>query len=212
MTLPGVTLFPQSLLPLRIFEPRYRRMLADTLLGERMFCVAMPKPGRPHSPVNIAGLGLIRAAVTHKDGTSHLILQGIARVELEAAVRYRPYRVHKIHPMISMPHNSVKVDALVAKVRDLLVERFQLGMPFPFPLFPASVEPEAEPPALPAKDILNYLDKIASPEQVADLVSCVVLPDASDRQTILEMVDVEARLHQLVRFMVDEIKQQNKKK
>ena len=40
MTLPSATLFPQALLPLYIFEPRYRRMLADTLKAHRMFIVA----------------------------------------------------------------------------------------------------------------------------------------------------------------------------
>jgi len=46
MTLPKATLFPQALLPLYIFEPRYRQMLADALDSTRMFSVAMQRPGR----------------------------------------------------------------------------------------------------------------------------------------------------------------------
>src|SRR5215212_8838359 len=92
MTLPNATLFPQALQPLYIFEPRYRQMLAEALQTNRMFAVAMQKPGNTRErPAPIAGLGLIRVAVKHSDGTSHLILQGLARVELEDAVRYRPY-------------------------------------------------------------------------------------------------------------------------
>src|SRR2546421_8534262 len=91
MTLPNATLFPQALLPLYIFEPRYRKMLADALHSDRMFAVAMQKPGSSReTPSPVAGLGVIRVSVRHKDDTSHLILQGIARVELEQAVRYRP--------------------------------------------------------------------------------------------------------------------------
>jgi len=45
MTLPNATLFPQALLPLYIFEPRYRQMLADALHSNRLFAVAMQKPG-----------------------------------------------------------------------------------------------------------------------------------------------------------------------
>ncbi|MBI3192595.1 MAG: LON peptidase substrate-binding domain-containing protein, partial [Pedosphaera parvula] len=45
MILPNAILFPQAMLPLHIFEPRYRRMLADALHSHRMFCVAMQKPG-----------------------------------------------------------------------------------------------------------------------------------------------------------------------
>src|SRR5256886_16469437 len=89
MTLPNATLFPQALLPLYIFEPRYRQMLADALHSNRMFSVAMQKPGSTReSPSPVAGLGLIRVWVAHRDGTSHLCLQGVARVELEGTVRY----------------------------------------------------------------------------------------------------------------------------
>src|SRR3974377_1264678 len=97
MTLPNATLFPQALLPLYIFEPRYRQMLADALHPHRMFSVAMQKPGSGReSPSPVAGLGLIRVSVGHRDGTSHLILQGLARVELGEAVRYRAYRIQGV--------------------------------------------------------------------------------------------------------------------
>ena len=93
MTLPSATLFPQALLPLYIFEPRYRQMLADMLKTDRMFSVAMQKPGnKRESPCHVAGLGLIRVSVAHQDGTSHLILQGLTRVELVETVQTRPYR------------------------------------------------------------------------------------------------------------------------
>ena len=48
MPLPGSVLFPHALLPLYIFEPRYREMLARRLDAHRMFSVALverPKPG-----------------------------------------------------------------------------------------------------------------------------------------------------------------------
>src|ERR1043165_3333817 len=91
MTLPNATLFPQALLPLYIFEPRYRQMLADALHSNRMFSVAMQRPGNSReTPAPIAGLGLVRVSVGHKDGTSHLILQGLARGELKETVRVKP--------------------------------------------------------------------------------------------------------------------------
>ena len=208
MTLPNATLFPQALLPLYIFEPRYRQMLADALHSNRMFSVAMQRPGSGREiPSPVAGLGLIRVSVGHRDGTSHLILQGLARVELEETVRYKPYRVQRIRPLRSPPCDNVKVDALVAKVRELLEERIQLKLPFPFPVMsPEKAEQKATPPSFSPKEILSYLDSITDPEQTADLVSCAVLPGAAERQTILETVDVEARLRRLIRFLLVEIK------
>lgn len=208
MTLPNATLFPQALLPLYIFEPRYRQMLVDALHSTRMFSVAMQKPGSGReSPSPVAGLGLIRVSVGHRDGTSHLILQGLARVELEEPVRYKPYRIQRIRALESPPCDNVKVDALVAKVRELLEERIELGLPFPFPVMsPDKAEPSPAPPSFSPKEILTYLDSITDPEQTADLVSCAVLPGAADRQAILETVDVEARLRRLIRFLLVEIR------
>src|SRR2546422_2932138 len=207
MPLPNATLFPQALLPLYVFEPRYRQMLADALHSNRMFSVAMQKPGSPRgTPSPVAGLGLIRVSVGHRDGTSHLILQGIARVELQEAVRYKPYRIQRIRPIETPPCDNVKVDALVAKVRELLEERINLGLPFPFPVMsPEKAEHSPTPPSFSPKEILSYLDSITDPEQTADLVSCAVLPGAVERQTILETVDVEARLRRLIRVLLAEI-------
>jgi Lon protease-like protein len=213
MTLPNATLFPQALLPLYIFEPRYRQMLRDALHSTRMFSVAMQRPGTTReSPSPVAGLGLIRVSVGHRDGTSHLILQGIARVQLKEAVRYKPYRIQRIHPVETPPCDNVRVDALVAKVRELLEERIQLGLPFPFPVMSPDKAPSAAtaPPSFSPKEILNYLDSISDPEQAADLVSCAVLPGALERQSILETADVETRLQRLIHFLLAEIKAKRK--
>lgn len=212
MTLPNATLFPQALLPLYIFEPRYRQMLADALHTHRMFSVAMQRPGSSREmPAPVAGLGLIRVSVGHRDGTSHLILQGIARVELEQTVRYKPYRVQRIRPLETPPCDTETVDALVEKVRYLLEERIKLGLPFPFPVMSSNSQGKAKPaPGFSAKDILTYLDSITDPEQTADLVSCAVLPGAKQRQEILETVEVEARLRRLIQFLLSEIRKEKR--
>jgi Lon protease-like protein len=167
-----------------------------------MFAVAMQKPGNTREiPAPVAGLGLIRVSVRHRDGTSHLILQGVARVGLEETVRYKPYRIQRIRSLQAPPCDSVAADALLAKVRELLEERIRLGMPFPS--LPAVSQPSA-------KEILNYLDSIADPEQAADLVSCAVLPEAAERQAILETADVETRLRRLIQFLLAEIRKDRK--
>jgi Lon protease-like protein len=207
MTLPNVTLFPQALLPLYVFEQRYRKMLRDSLNSHRMFIVAMQRPGRTReTPSKVAGLGLIRVAVDNPDGTSHLILQGLSRVELVEAVRYRPYRTHRIQPLSAPETDNVMVDALVAKVRDLVNERIQLGS-----LWGKGHKAEKPVSILSIKDVVNYLDQMDDPEQVADLVSCTLLPRAAERQAILETVDVEPRLKQLIHFLIVENQRATKK-
>jgi ATP-dependent Lon protease len=211
MTLPNATLFPQALLPLYIFEPRYRQMLADALHSNRMFSVAMQKPGsNRETPSPVAGLGFIPVSVGHRDGTSHLILQGLTRVELESPVRYKPYRIQRIRPLETPPCDNVTVDALVAKVRELLRQRLELGLSFPFPAISSGAPASSPPPGFSAKEIMAYLESITNPEQVVDLVSSAVLTGGVERQAILETVDVEGRLRRLIHFLLEETKTKRK--
>jgi ATP-dependent Lon protease len=210
MTLPNATLFPQALLPLYIFEHRYRKMLVDSLNTNRMFSVAMQRPGRTREiPSTVAGLGLIRVSVGHNDGTSHLVLQGLARVELAETIRYKPYRVQKIRAIISPPVNEITVDAMVAKVRELLEERISLGMSFPLPNGSSATASDGSA-GISGKEILNYLDKLEDPGQITDLVSCALLPGPIERQMILETVNLENRLKKLIHFLMAEIDQHRK--
>ena len=112
MILPNATLFPQAMLPLYIFEPRYREMLAWSLEQQRMFCVALMKPGltearTPDDFHHTVGLGLVRACVGHEDGTSHLILQGLVRVAFTGFVQISPFPIAEIR---ELPIASAKAD------------------------------------------------------------------------------------------------------
>ena len=130
MTLPNVTLFPQAMMRLHIFEPRYRQMLEEVLHGRRMFIIAMRKPGSKREvPFTVAGLGLVRVCIQQPDGTSSLILEGLSRVELIRTVRRAPFRVSRIRALPTPSRDSVTIDALMAKVRDLVTERIEQELP-----------------------------------------------------------------------------------
>jgi len=211
MTLPNATLFPQALLPLYIFEPRYRQMLAAVLRADRFFVVAMQKPGRlRETPATVAGLGLIRVSVSHRNGTSHLILQGVARVELQTVRCYRPYRVQGIQVLKTPPQDNVIVDALAAKVRELLTQRLQMGLPLPFHTWGTEKAVEGASPScttLIARDLVEHVASLKNPEYVADLVSGAVLQSAARRQAILETLDLEVRLRRLILFLREEMEE-----
>ena len=216
MTLPHAILFPNAVLPLHIFEPRYRRMLADALATHRMFSVAMQRPGRVReTPSLVAGLGLIRAARQNEDGTSILLLQGITRVELAGAVRYKPYRVHRIQPLPSAAADNVIVDALLLKIRELVVQRLRQSGPMEPQLGQHLAQLNQPDPAQPPsahslEEALDQLIELHPPDQLADLVSRTLLPSSAQRQTILETVDVEDRLKHLIHFLMAEIHRNGK--
>ena len=198
MILPSVNLFPHAILPLFIYEPRYRRMLGDALNGHRMFCVAMQRPDKDEeAPAQVAGLGLIRASVEHPDGTSNMILQGLTRVSLGRVVRRRPYRVHSVQALVPASPDSARVDALVGKVRELVNERFRRGLPGTLKFLGES-KVGGKSGGKSVEEILRSMAEVADASVLADLVSCTLLPDARQRQVMLETVDVETRLRYLI--------------
>jgi Lon protease-like protein len=216
MVLPNAILFPKAMLPIHIFEPRYRRMLSDVLHSHRMFSVALQKPGSSREkPASVAGLGLVRASVGNRDGTSNLVLQGIARIQLAETVRYKPYRVQKIRPLQTTTSDGVVVDALAAKVLELVAERLQQGYELPVHVLRQLSQSENDStgsPLFSLNQIIQYLVSLEHPDQLADLISCTLLPGARERQIILETPQLEARLKHLISFLISEIKRHKHKK
>jgi len=86
--LPNVVLFPQALLPLHIFEPRYRQMTADVLAGDALIAMALlrAEPGEPRPIHEVVGLGRIITHERLEDGRYHLVLRGIARARIQREV------------------------------------------------------------------------------------------------------------------------------
>jgi Lon protease-like protein len=124
MPLPGALLFPHALLPLHIFEPRYREMLKHALVRHRMFCVALLKPDcidwdSTADFFHVATVGLIRACVERSDGTSNLILQGLERVRFSEFRQEAPFPIATVESLESDSIMSVETEALAAKVLEL---------------------------------------------------------------------------------------------
>src|SRR5438093_9409215 len=124
MPLPGAVLFPHALLPLYIFEPRYREMLAHALGHERMFCVALLRPESAQWKseddfFDVGTIGLIRACVGRGDGTSNLILQGLQRVCFADFKQETPFPIARIDVVESRDATTVETEALGAKVIEL---------------------------------------------------------------------------------------------
>jgi Lon protease-like protein len=190
MPLPGALLFPHALLPLYIFEPRYREMLEHALNHHRMFSVALIKPQHvqwrsPEDFFHIAGLGLIRACVGRGDGTSNLILQGLERVRFTSFEQATPFPIATIDTLESDSVSSVETEALAAKVLELYSKFKGAGR------------------QLPAK-VDQYLSDLGDPEMLADLVASTFINDALRRQRVLEELSVNQRLRLVIQYLREE--------
>ena len=191
MPLSGVLLFPHALLPLYVFEPRYRQMLKHALGHHRMFCVALVKPSCPqwHAPedfFHLATVGLIRACVERSDGTSNLILQGLGRVRLIEFEQRVPFPIATIERLESESDSSVETDALATKVLELY----------------SNVKADG-PRQLPPK-VDRYLSDLSDPAMLADLVASTFVSDPLRRQRILEELSVNQRLRFVIQYLREE--------
>lgn len=114
--LPNVVHFPNTLLPLHIFEKRYRRMLSDVLEGERMIGMAVLKPGwEQHYAGNpdiypTVCLGTILKKESLPDGRSNILLLGLKRVRIRNILKPLPYRTASVDILEDSSLNLSKED------------------------------------------------------------------------------------------------------
>jgi len=189
--LPGVVLFPHAMLPLHIFEDRYRKMTRDLLESHRHLAVALlesptedPSVERP--PVRpIMGVGEVVMAHELPDGRFNLVVRGRARVELqEELTTLEPYR---------MIVANVRADLAVTQPRELedadqslrvLVGRLADSIPDGGELLRQVVASQA------------------TPAELADVLAAALVVDVQKRQRLLESRDLVRRIERVTAEVV----------
>ena len=179
MLLPDCTLFPHGGLPLHLFEPRYREMLADTLSGSCFFAVGrlLGKETKNFTRcvAPVGTMGLVRASRELDDGTSNLLLHGVIRVRfvewLEA-----PYPKARIEPIPSIFEPESQSRAALEALHEAA---------------------EAVTRELPdeVRETLNAMTaQIDDPSILADVMAQQFVHDTDERQDLLEMESAAARV------------------
>lgn len=187
--LPGVAFFPHTLLPLHVFEPRYRDLVHDVLAGDRMVAVPQLAPGwerdykgRP-GLLPVCGMGLVVRHQQLPDGRWNIILLGLRRVEIlgepptdttyrVAKVRVRPDLNGEQSPVAAMRLRTVVAQALAGRV-----------------------EREG--------DLARLLAPERPPDELADTVAHMIIREPEARQAYLEEDDLLARIDVVVAALLD---------
>lgn len=187
MVLPGTILMPHALLPLFIFEQRYREMLRLSLLTDRVICIALMKKGvtearSPEDFYHVGGLGLIRACVAKKEGSSHLVLHGIARVELAKFVQETPFYMAQVRELTTENANRDETRSLSVQVIELCLRRKMKEL---------ALAPEIE----------KQLPQLSNPEVLTNVVTNTFVHDPHRQQEILQESRIAQRLNLLLEFL-----------
>ncbi|MFB3067911.1 MAG: LON peptidase substrate-binding domain-containing protein [Acidobacteriota bacterium] len=112
--LPNVVFFPHTLLPLHIFEPRYKQMIADALQGDRQIGMALLHPGWERGSsegekiFSTGGLGLISEYKDLAEGKYDLLLSGRCRYRIIEFIQETPYRIARVKLLSEVMPNRLE--------------------------------------------------------------------------------------------------------
>jgi ATP-dependent Lon protease len=177
--LPHVVLLPGALLPLHVFESRYKRMVRDALDGPRALGVvqiidadARDEHGHPKI-AGVAGLGTIVDYVELPSGRYNIMLRGRARVSIEELPFVPPYRRCRAEVLASTDENvsSTAMAALIATATAFVSLVRERDKSFDF-----------------------RMPKLSEPGTLADHFAQHLLIDGRDRQRVLETTSVAERV------------------
>ncbi|HVU00131.1 MAG TPA: LON peptidase substrate-binding domain-containing protein [Polyangiaceae bacterium] len=187
--LPQVVLFPGALMPLHVFEPRYRAMTRDVIATTRRICIAqipedhdLDEHGQP-SVVGVAGVGEIVKCDALPDGRFNILVEGKARAKLHELPFKRPYRRADLTILGSSgaePEPAL-VRALVSTASTLagLVRKCHPGFQFCLPE-----------------------SRVAA--DVADACAHYLVLDGAERQKLLEELDVDRRVKECLEVLMSQ--------
>jgi Lon protease-like protein len=116
-----LVLFPGALLPIHIFEPRYRQLLADVALGDHRFGLLPPgENGGLPAPGTVGCVALVRAVQPLEDGCSNIVVSGERRFSfLEPAAAGTPYHQGLVEWVEDAPDVQVPTADEIARLRAL---------------------------------------------------------------------------------------------
>ncbi len=171
--LPGTVFFPHTLLPLHVFEPRYRQMTEHVIATHGYMAVVLIDPAQQSAPAGCAHVATVGRLVHHErlpDGRFHILLQGIARVTLTAELPMDGLLYRRALAQQIVATDDGDASALADELATLRGCYARL----------ADAHPEC-------KNTLGDLPlRLAEPEVLADLISAALIDDVAVRQSVLE--------------------------
>jgi len=190
--LPDVVFFPGTVLPLHVFETRYRAMVKDALQADRMIAVALLQPGWEQRYAGnpdcfpIATAGRMEELETTPDGRYYFKLAGSVRVRLGEVLRDSPYRLVRAEEIPERPVDETDPAVRRAKL-DLLAT--QVGL--------VRELTGNDTPRLVLDERMSFVAAVNG--------ACASLPtEAATRQALLELDDLMER-HRRAASILDEI-------
>ena len=183
LPLKETVVFPQSMTPLAIGQERSVKLVEDAVDGERLVALVTVKNPDVEQPGwdDLHEIGT--AAVIHKlirvpDGTLRILVQGVRRIKLEDRLRETPYLIGHFSEVADEVEETPEVEALTRNVQSLFGR--VIGS---VPYLPDELEIAAA--------------NVDDPSALSYLVASTLRLKTEEKQRLLELTDVGARLREL---------------
>lgn len=189
MTLKETVMFPHAVMPLYIFEERYRTMLDDVLNSHRMFAVFQERSDEDsleEPPHRMGTVGIVRAAHKNPDGTTNLALQGLVRVRLLEIVEESPYRKVRVEPCPCEPGTE---EGALPELRDRILDILDQE--------PSLCE------GLP-EEYVDFLKSLEESSAFLDVAIHSLCSSAAVKQRLLETLSLQSRYEAFEQFLLKE--------
>jgi len=187
--LPATVLFPGTVLPLHVFEPRYVNLVEDQLADQGMLGIVMLDESRAaEGEVTLCEIACAGRLVHHEKTTGgyNVLVHGIQRVRLaEEVAEKNGYRCFRAEPIPRPTH-----EALHEATRELArLQSCVLSLR-------AAVEATDH-------QLVEVLGATSDPLALADILSAVLVVDPHQRQRLLAERNLRARLAKLIDVVAD---------
>jgi len=181
-------LFPNSIIPIDVGRKKSVRLVEEAIAKEKpIIGIVTQRDARIEEPgpADLYTVGcaarILKVIKLAKDSFS-VILQGVSRVRMVELGSQDPYMIAKIQVLPDPAGSSAELDALVVNVKDVAKRVIKLM------------------PELP-KEASSLLDSVSEPGQLADLITSNLDVQVDEKQEILEIFDLKARLRRVLQFL-----------
>ncbi len=183
-------LFPNMVIPILVKTESFIPMIEEVMEKDKMVVVAMMSDEEKAEleAGNLRRVGTVASLVKVSKGDEGtvVVVQGLSRAVITEVVSREPYPIVRVEKLAELEKTGKRVDALKSNVVSVFKELVSLS------------------PYLP-DEILNVVRHISDPGTLADIVASYLNIEGQKRQTILETLDVEARLERLTVILNDEL-------
>jgi ATP-dependent Lon protease len=191
LPLRGTVIFPFMIVPLVVGRKSSIKLIDEAVRGDRIIGLFAQKDPETEDPAvddiySVGTGGMILKMLRMPDGSARIMVQGITRLAVEEYVQETPYFKGRIERLESPVGTTSKIEALQRNALNLFQQIVELAPNLPEDAYVAAMN-------------------IEDAGKLADFIASNINVDLAERQEILELVNVTARLERLTAILTREV-------